>query len=393
MQDRIDALGDSVQYLDRMTGSVLSLDSDPILQELVAQAAALLKTPIALVSLVLRRTQLFRATFGLPPELETSKATDRATSFCQLVVRDETPLLVSHASADERIPQDLVKRFGLESYVGVPIRLGETVVGSMCGLDVVQRSFSAEDVEKLGWIAEQASARLTQLASEQRPSYEMVGRAANPAMADMRNALVVLTSAPGFVTCAVAELETLAALTNADLNDEDRLRGIGALQDASLALNDLRDVAKELTTASERVYNGIQGMESLLALRPDTEISSCFASAGRLADHHTKLVGGVEWPPITSSHRVLAPSTIVVAAMTTLLSELSLGSTEPNVGPIRVSLCGESDVIGFRFEVVNGTAATALEAVTNVADLLSGEFGLSLTAEGPSVLLHLALAP
>lgn len=393
MQERIDALGDSVQYLDRMTGKVLSLESDPLLQELVAQAATLLKTPIALVSLILRRTQLFRATFGLPPELETSRATDRATSFCQLVVRDEKPLLVSHASTDTRIPQDLVQRFGLEAYVGVPVKVGETIVGSMCGLDVVQRSFTDEEVEQLRVIADRASARLTELAGEQRPTYEMLGRAANPAIADIRNALVVLTSAPGFVTCAAAELDSLAALSKADLSDEARLRGIGALQDVSFAIQDLKDIAKELTTASQRVHDGIRGMESLLVLRPNANLASCLVSAGRLADHHTKLVGGVEWPLVNPSLHVVASSAIVVSVVTTVLSELSIGVRDAQQGPIQVSIVREKDILCLSFEVINGSEDIASTAAANVAAFSGDEFGMSVSAEGTNLLLRLVIAP
>ncbi len=391
MKERIDALGDSVQYLDKMTGNVLSLEADPVLQELVAQAAELLKTPIALVSLVLRRTQLFRATFGLPPELEASKATDRATSFCQLVVRDEKPLLVSHASTDTRIPQDLVHRFGLESYVGVPVKLGDTVVGSMCGLDVVKRSFTEEEVVKLRSIAQRASERLTELASDQRPSYEMIGRAADPAFADIRNAMVVLSSAPGFVTCAVAELESLAALTKPGLDDEARARGIGALQDVSFAIQDLKDVAQELTTAYNRVYNGVRGMESLLALRPDTDLASCIKSAGRLSDHHTKLIGGVRWAPVDPSLRVVAPSAIVVAVLTTALSELSLGTIERGKGPIKMSTTREDNVLCVKFDVDDGAESVASTAASNVEALLNDEFGIAVAAHEASVEIRLAL--
>tara|TARA_R110002073_G_scaffold123819_11_gene267980 strand:+ start:30922 stop:31959 length:1038 start_codon:yes stop_codon:yes gene_type:complete len=252
MQSRIDTLGDSVEYLDKLTGNVLSFEADPILQELAAQAAEMLKTPMALVSLVLRRTQHFRASYGLPPELEATKATDRATSFCQLVVRDEMPVLVSNAATDERIPQDLVHRYGLESYVGVPVTIGDTVVGSMCGLDVVQRAFTPQDVAKLRVIAKRASSRLTELASEQRPSFELIGKAADPAFSDIRNALVVLVTAPGFISTAVTELESLAALKEADLSDEARLRALGALPDVASTLQDLRDAAHELNKAAKR---------------------------------------------------------------------------------------------------------------------------------------------
>tara|TARA_R110002096_G_scaffold171490_6_gene344577 strand:- start:42560 stop:43738 length:1179 start_codon:yes stop_codon:yes gene_type:complete len=391
MQSRIDTLGDSVEYLDKLTGNVLSFEADPILQELAAQAAEMLKTPMALVSLVLRRTQHFRASYGLPPELEATKATDRATSFCQLVVRDEMPVLVSNAATDERIPQDLVHRYGLESYVGVPVTIGDTVVGSMCGLDVVQRAFTPQDVAKLRVIAKRASSRLTELASEQRPSFELLGKAADPAFSDIRNALVVLVTAPGFVSTAVTELESLAALTKADLSDEARLRALGALPDIASTLQDLREAAHELNKAAKRVHKGVQGMESLLALRPDTNLTSCIISAGRLADHHIKLLGGVEWAHLPPMLQVLAPSAIVVAILTASLSELSLGKHPRGAGPIRMSTTQSSGAFCMRFDVVGGSELAASTAVANVNELLDDAFGLVISADKTSVNLQFAL--
>ena len=302
------------------------------------------------------------------------------------------PLLVSHAATDERIPQDLVHRFGLESYVGVPVTIGDTVVGSMCGLDVVQRAFTPDDVAKLRVIAKQASSRLTELASEQRPSFELLGKAATPALSDIRNALVVLVTAPGFISTAVTELESLAALKEADLSDEARLRALGALPDVLSTLKDLRDAAQELGTAAKRVHKGVQGMESLLALRPDTNLTSCLISAGRLAVHHTKLLGGVEWAHLPPMLQVLAPSAIVVAILTAALSELSLGKHPFGAGPIQMSTTEGSGIFCIRFDVAGGSELTASTAVANVRALLDDAFGLVVSADKTSVNLQFALA-
>lgn len=392
MEQRIDALGDSVDYLEKLTGNVLSLDSDPRLQELVGQVARILETPIALVSLMLRRTQLFRATYGLPPDLESSKATDRATSFCQLVVRDEKPLLVSHASQDTRLPQDLVNRYGLEAYVGVPVKLGETVIGSMCGLDVVERSFTEQQVTALRGIAELASTRLTELASEQRPSFDLVSRAATPALSDLRSALVVLASAPGTIRCATAELQSIRALMSDGMSDEERLRGIGALADVSYSIEDLLSVATQLTSTSERVRQGLDGMESLLALGPETALASSLRSAARLAKHHTNLLGSVKWPLIPASVHVITANAIVVAVVTAVASELSLAPENQGCGPLIVTEEQSEGVFCLSFTVSHGSAHASSVAAEHVQELLSDEVGLAVAVTEGSLVLRFLLS-
>jgi hypothetical protein len=62
----------------------------------------LLAMPMAIVSLVLSRIQLFRAQHGLPAELAACGSTSRDASFCQLVVKDGARLEVEDAATDAR---------------------------------------------------------------------------------------------------------------------------------------------------------------------------------------------------------------------------------------------------------------------------------------------------
>ncbi len=172
--DRIVALdGVDTRRFSRLQGVALGDSFDDELPSGVAEAARSLGVPIALVSLVLGRTQYFRAHQGLPPDLAIARATDRDVSFCQFVVRDGAEFVVTDAPNDDRIPQDLVKRFGIRSYVGVPLRIDGVVVGSLCGLDVRPRQFHEEDRRLLAALGEQVSARLGTLVV----SSEIVGRA------------------------------------------------------------------------------------------------------------------------------------------------------------------------------------------------------------------------
>jgi GAF domain-containing protein len=157
-QDRIDGLGpDWRSPLDR---EMLLESDDPELNDIAAHAAEAIGAPIAIVSLILQRIQLFRAHVGLPPDLAVARATDRDASFCQFVVRDDDTFVVEHAAEDPRVPQDLVERYGIQAYLGAPVRIGGRTAGSLCVIDVVPREFGPEERARLSELAAQASGRL-----------------------------------------------------------------------------------------------------------------------------------------------------------------------------------------------------------------------------------------
>lgn len=84
---------DDPKRLAEFTVSILQLDADGVLEDCVKQAAARADAPLALVTFVMSKIQLFRAAVGLPPELEASRATSRCDSFCQFVVKNEGPFV------------------------------------------------------------------------------------------------------------------------------------------------------------------------------------------------------------------------------------------------------------------------------------------------------------
>jgi hypothetical protein len=164
---------DDPKRLNEMDGAVLNRTPDEVLNAFAREAAEEAGAPMALVSLVMRRIQLFRAWYGLPPELAISRATSRCESFCQFVVRTEGPFIVTEASTDLRVPQDMVQRYGIQAYAGVPLRYRSHILGSLCVVDVKPRSFEPSLLKTLEGIAERVVERLEALqeidAPERRP--------------------------------------------------------------------------------------------------------------------------------------------------------------------------------------------------------------------------------
>jgi len=90
MSDRIDVLGQRPERLTVFRGRVLESADDLVLDAIAAEAAAELKAPACLVSLVLDRLQIFRASVGLAgsgPSITRPIATSRSVSTWSAIAR------------------------------------------------------------------------------------------------------------------------------------------------------------------------------------------------------------------------------------------------------------------------------------------------------------------
>lgn len=173
---------DDPRRIDTIRDHLTNMTPDEVLDECVREAARRAGAPIALVSIVMGHIQYFRASVGLPTDLELSRATSRSCSFCQFVVIDEAPLIIPNAALDERLPQELVERYGLKAYAGVPVWDDGQIVGTLCVLDTKPRPFDAATIKAIEGIAARVSRRLEvlrrRLDNEESSAVEMVVLAA-----------------------------------------------------------------------------------------------------------------------------------------------------------------------------------------------------------------------
>lgn len=153
----------SPERLAAFRGRMLDTDLVAELDALCAEATRVTEAPIALVSLIMERVQFFRAGVGLPDDLATSLGTNRCESFCQFVVAEGRPFVVTDAHNDARVPQELVARYGIAAYVGAPVVVDGMVVGSLCAVDVKPRAFSETCIATLVELAHSTSAVLQRL--------------------------------------------------------------------------------------------------------------------------------------------------------------------------------------------------------------------------------------
>ncbi|GAC1341473.1 MAG: hypothetical protein NVSMB23_13070 [Myxococcales bacterium] len=142
---------EAVRLLELQRYGLLDTPPDPDLDGLVELSAHVLRTPIALLSLVDHDRQFFKARVGLA---ETSSP--RAGSFCAQAILGEGVFSVPDARSDPRFASHPFVAGGkrLRFYAGVPlVNRRRAALGTLCVLDTERRELSALEtgtLEKLG---------------------------------------------------------------------------------------------------------------------------------------------------------------------------------------------------------------------------------------------------
>ncbi|MCZ4500455.1 MAG: rsbP 2 [Marmoricola sp.] len=146
-----------------MAGDALSA-ADPSFDRYARLVRRALGVPVALVSIVEANRQVFPGADGLPRPYQVARETPLSHSMCQYVVRDQAPLVVSDARADERLVDNLaIADLGVVAYAGWPLtdHTGRTV-GSLCAIDGEPREWTEEDLETLADLAGACSAEIAE---------------------------------------------------------------------------------------------------------------------------------------------------------------------------------------------------------------------------------------
>jgi two-component sensor histidine kinase len=127
---------------------ILDTAAEPGFDRITKLVADLFDAPITLVSLIDDCRQWFKSSFGLDvPE------TPRDISFCQFVVSDDKPMVVTDASLDPRFKTNplVTGAPDIRFYAGVPLRAyNGAVLGSLCVIDRRPRAMlTPQELERL----------------------------------------------------------------------------------------------------------------------------------------------------------------------------------------------------------------------------------------------------
>ena len=136
------------QRLERLLAyDVLDTMPEQVYDDIVALAAHICQVPMALVSLVDKDRQWFKARFGLD-----AAETPRSVSFCGHVVESGEMLQVEDSFKDERFADNPLVTGGplVRAYTGTPLETSDgLVLGTLCVIDHEARKLSAAQLEQL----------------------------------------------------------------------------------------------------------------------------------------------------------------------------------------------------------------------------------------------------
>jgi len=115
----------------------------------------MVRAPGAMISLLDADRQFIKSGIGLGEPWAPGRSVPVTQSFCRHVVESGQPLVVADARTDEQVhvaPQ--VRGLSMIAYAGLPVRVsGGHVLGSLCAIDYMPRSWVAEEIELLAELA------------------------------------------------------------------------------------------------------------------------------------------------------------------------------------------------------------------------------------------------
>lgn len=132
---------------------VLDTDPEQHLDAITQEAARLLETPIATISLVDRDRQWFKSCVGVD-----ERQTSRDRSFCAYTILADEPLIIEDATTDPRtLDNPLVTGPpGIRAYMGYPLHVNGVNIGSLCVIDTKPRDFTPQHLLTLSLLTKWA---------------------------------------------------------------------------------------------------------------------------------------------------------------------------------------------------------------------------------------------
>lgn len=139
---------------------LLEMGSVPIFEEATQTAAHFLEATICILGLMDRDRLWFRSAVGLSRislmnELASSRQLARQESFCNGVVEQQRVLMIADAAVDSAFANSvLVKRYGIRSYLGVPlVSSNGQCLGTLAVMGLAPRQFTSREAEVMQLIA------------------------------------------------------------------------------------------------------------------------------------------------------------------------------------------------------------------------------------------------
>src|SRR5437588_3570631 len=145
------------ERLEELRGlKLLDTPAEEKFDRITQRLTRLFRVPIALLTLIDKDRQWFKAQTGLPADLADARGTSRDLSLCGHVVAKDDILIVRDLARDPRFANNpFLKEQGFRFYAGVPLRgPNGSPIGSLCILDIKPRDISRQEQDLLQIVAE-----------------------------------------------------------------------------------------------------------------------------------------------------------------------------------------------------------------------------------------------
>lgn len=132
---------------------VLDTEAEKDLDDIVRLASHICETPVALISLLDRNRQWFKARLGVD-----ACETARELAFCSYAILQTRPLVVEDATLDPRFSQNplVTGQPGIRFYAGAQLQTEKGFnIGTLCVIDLKPRSLSRNQIEALEILSHQ----------------------------------------------------------------------------------------------------------------------------------------------------------------------------------------------------------------------------------------------
>jgi hypothetical protein len=389
--DSIDVLGHRPDRHKAFSEDLLAEADDSDLQQIVEMAANELDAPVALVSLVLDHIQFFKAQYGLPAELAASKSTRRDVSFCQFVVRDGKPFEVSDAPNDSRVPQHLVNEYNIQSYLGIPIHVRDTVVGSLCVIDTKKRSFTKNEQDALMRLAELVNERIEILGEQRRQTrIELTERVSGPVLAEANKSALFIQENANSSIQALPAIRSFLRLSQhvLDGGSSPPAHLQKSLDAAKDAMEQSENTLYDMAVSSGDCNDCIVAIENLVTRSKTTTVSALAIAAQDLARHATEPVGGMSLPRFKKDPIIHAPRPLAVALLTMAVTATATRIKEmKGTSGLRLQIHVEQDSVSFDLSANTLSEGVAEEIVSELEEHIGEDPAIGIQRENDSVRL------
>jgi PAS domain S-box-containing protein len=316
-------------------------------------------------------TQHIEVSVGSHPELQPGSSCPLEEAYCKRTVELDEPFTVVDALAEGWEDDPAYERFGLATYIGATVRLGEEIRGTLCFMDTdlrERREFGDAERTFVEWLARWVGYELERERDQKRVARERdrLEEFARVVSHDLRNPLNVATGRLELAQteCDSDNLDTATEAVDRSLALVDDLLTLARGGDS---VGDLEPVS--LSDVTEQCWQTVPTDAATLRVETDRTI---LADESRLQQLLSNLVGNAVEHGTTDSDEAGVTVTIGPTAGGFYVADDGIGLAEDT----------EDEIFDAGFSTTDGGTGFGLRIVKQVVDAHDWEIRVSESDSG-----------